>query len=175
LATVFGIVKQGGGAISVYSEVGHGSTFKVYFPCTDEPATPVAKASDGPRQRRGGVVLVAEDDAQLRKVIVTVLRRAGFSVLEAAGPIEALAIEEEYAGRIDLLLTDVVMPQMSGRQLAERLLARRPSLPVVYMSGYTDDRIGQHGVLDEGVNFLAKPVSPDGVVAMVERVLGEAR
>jgi two-component system cell cycle sensor histidine kinase/response regulator CckA len=173
LATVFGIVKQSGGAIHVDSDVGRGSSFLAYFPSSSEPVTerrvpPKADPSAG-----GGVVLVAEDDPSVRQVVHTVLERAGYTVVGAAGPLEALSLAREYHGRIDLLLTDVVMPLLGGKELAERISTLRPNLRVIYMSGYTDKDIVHRGVLNDGVFFLPKPITPTRLLELVARVLGK--
>jgi CheY-like chemotaxis protein len=180
LATVFGIMKQSGGSVHVTSAPGEGSVFTVFFPSSREAPSELSEESE--RQQRelaarsgAGVVLVAEDDAAVRQVVSTVLRRAGYVVLDAAGPIEALALVREYPEPIDLLLTDTVMPLSSGKELADRLNGLRPGVPVIYMSGYTDRDIVQHGVLDAGVNFLPKPITPAPLLELVARVLDKAR
>jgi PAS domain S-box-containing protein len=177
LATVFGIVKQSGGNVFVQSEVGRGSVFEAYVPLSEEALsdrTPPPRPKLGPAS---AVILVAEDEPSVRQVVVTVLRRAGYDVLEAADPRQALAVAREHAGPIDLLLTDVVMPIMSGKDLAEQLRAQRsdPSLAVLYMSGYTDQAIVHRGVLDAGVNLLAKPVTPEQLLKTVGDVLDRAK
>ena len=173
LSTVFGIIKQSGGTIWVYSEVGRGTTFKLYFPRSNEAMSSSALvgtvAPSGPVV--GAVVLLVEDEEQLRRLGAVVLRHAGYEVLEASDALTALEMARAYSGRIDLLLTDVVMPQMSGTQLAERLLEERPGLHILYMSGYTEDTIVHHGVLDKNVRFLAKPITPDVLLATVRRTL----
>ena len=173
LSMVFGIVKQSGGTIWVYSEVGRGTTFKLYFPRSDEaissPALLGTAAPPGPVV--GAVVLLVEDEEQLRRLGAIILRHSGYEVLEASDALTALEMARAYPGRIDLLLTDVVMPQMSGKQLAERLLEERPGLHILYMSGYTEDTIVHHGVLDKNVRFLAKPITPDVLLATVRRTL----
>jgi len=173
LSTVFGIVKQSGGGISVDSEVGEGARFTLYFPRTEEPAKAdaVADVSAKARFSEAAVVLLVEDEPQLRRAALTVLRRAGYRVLDAAGPVEALARARSHPGKIDLLLTDVVMPQLSGRQLADQLLKERPETRVLYMSGYTEDTIIHQGVIDRGVHFLPKPIAPDALLQAVRRVL----
>jgi two-component system, cell cycle sensor histidine kinase and response regulator CckA len=175
LATVFGIVKQSGGSVQVESGVGRGSVFTAYFPSSCEPlsAEPEERALDA---RSGvGVVLVAEDDPAVRQVVATVLRRAGYVVLAAGDPIEALALAREHREPIDLLLTDAVMPLLSGKELADRLLGLLPGLRVIYMSGYTDRDIVHRGVLDASVHFLPKPITPAPLLELVAQVLGKSR
>jgi signal transduction histidine kinase/ActR/RegA family two-component response regulator len=172
LSTVLGIVQQSGGAVSVYSEVGVGTTFKVYLPRTDRAAEQ-APSQLPPRAERGGgeTILLVEDEEQVREVAGTILRRRGYEVLQAPDGAQALAVAEQHGGAIDLLITDVVMPHLNGRQLAERLAERRPGMPVLFMSGYTDDAIVHHGVLDAGVEFLQKPITPDALLRRVREVL----
>ncbi len=171
LATVFGIVKQSGGSVVVSSEVGRGSTFEAYVPTTDEPLTEAAALRPKPRAVNGAVVLLAEDDPGVRRALATVLQRAGHTVLEAENVWRALELAASFPGRIDLLLTDVVMPVMSGKELADRLTAQRPELGVLYMSGYTDRAIVHAGVLDAGVHLLAKPITPEELLTAVGEVL----
>jgi two-component system cell cycle sensor histidine kinase/response regulator CckA len=172
LATVYGIVKQSDGYIWVYSEPGRGTTFKVYLPRIDEvseatrPAGPSADASRGHE-----TILLVEDTEMLRDVIRETLEERGYAVLLASNGEEALVVAREREGPIDLLLSDVVMPRLGGADLAKRLLALRPGIRVLYMSGYTDGAISQHGILGEGVMLLEKPFSGDKLVRAVREAL----
>ena len=172
LATVYGIVKQHQGHIWVYSEPGRGSTFKIYLPrAKEEPAT-VAHAEEAvPLPRGTETVLVVEDDRAVRGVAVRTLKELGYQVLEATNGLEALRVAANYGRTIHLLLTDVVMPGMDGKKLAEHLSASHSGLKVLFVSGYTDEAISQRGVLEKGVAFLQKPFTPAGLACKVREVL----
>jgi nitrogen-specific signal transduction histidine kinase len=171
LSTVFGIMQQSGGSVWVYSEPGEGTTFKVYFPRVDA-SVEATRATEPPTTLRGSeTILLVEDDDQVRVVVRGILRRSGYHVIEARNAGEALLHSEEHAGTIDLLLSDVVMPQMSGPALAKRLASVRPNMKVLCMSGYTDDSIVRHGVLEAHFAYLQKPITPEALTMKVREVL----
>jgi CheY-like chemotaxis protein len=174
LATVYGIVKQNKGYISAYSEPGHGTTFKVYLPRYEgaDSATVVRTETAVPCGH-GETVLVVEDEKSLRVTCRQFLERLGYRALVAESPAEALDLAARHPGKIDLLLTDVVMPDMNGRELAERMGTIRPGLTCLYMSGYTADVIAHHGVLDEGMQFISKPFTRDDLARKLHAILGE--
>jgi CheY-like chemotaxis protein len=173
LSTAYGIVRQSGGYISVSGRVGEGSSFTIRLPrLTEEEKVPdVLEMEQATGPKGSETILLVEDEAGVRKLIEAILRHSGYKVLEAPGAEEAIALCENYRGPIHLLLTDVVMPGMSGREMAERLCQLRKDMQVVYMSGYTDDAIVRHGVLDAGVAFLPKPFTPESLGQMLREVL----
>jgi signal transduction histidine kinase/CheY-like chemotaxis protein len=173
LATCYGIVEQHGGRIGLVSEVGQGTTVKIYLPRVDEPAALVSAPTDTSELPRGSeTVLLVEDQADVRALLTQVLGAQGYTVLEAANGIEAIQIAEAYApALIDLLLTDVVMPRMGGKEVATTITARSPRIKVLFMSGYTQGAMAQNGHLDEGIAFLHKPFTPAVLIRKVREVL----
>jgi two-component system, cell cycle sensor histidine kinase and response regulator CckA len=171
LSTVFGIVKQSGGSIWVYSEPGRGTTFKVFLPSVDRAKDSLLPV-EPPRILQGHeTILLIEDDEQVRVVAASILRNNGYQVIEARNAAEAFKSSLSHAAPIDLLLTDVIMPQLSGPELAKRLAPSRPDMKVLFMSGYTDDSIVRHGVLSAAMSFLAKPITVAALTAKVREVL----
>jgi two-component system cell cycle sensor histidine kinase/response regulator CckA len=171
LSTVFGIVQQSGGHITVESEVGRGTDFRVYLPraaveAIEEPAAPILGALTGSE-----TVLVVEDDQRVRNVTATILRRQGYKVIEAESGDDALTLCQQHFGKIALMVTDVVMPKMNGRQLAEKIMVFRPGLKVLFVSGYTDHAIVAQGILEPGIEFLQKPFTPEALSRRVREVL----
>jgi len=171
LATVYGIVKQSGGNIWVYSEPGQGTTFKIYLPRVDEPLAEEREKEESGLFLGVGVILVVEDEEGVRKLVLDMLEKQGYSVLGADDEEEALLICQQYKETIHLLVTDVVMPKISGPELAKRLVVFQPEMKVLYMSGYADNAIVHHGVLEEGVNFIQKPFTMEGLAKKVREVL----
>jgi CheY-like chemotaxis protein len=172
LAMVYGLVKQTGGDIWVYSEPGKGTTFKLYFPIVDDPVAVPPTVLVQPVERGNETILVVEDEPSVRGVTVKMLRQLGYVMLAAASGAEALELSGAHRGAIALLLTDVVMPQMNGRQLALELGGRRPEMKVLYLSGYTENVAIQHGIVDANVAFLPKPFSRDALAKAIREVLG---
>ncbi len=176
LSTVFGILQRSGGSIWVYSEPGRGTTFKAYLPCVDA-VVDVERATVAPLDLRGSeTVLLVEDDEQVRVIVREILRKSGYHVIETRNAGEALLHAEKDPEEIHLLLTDVVMPQMSGPELAARLEVLRPRMKVLCMSGYTDDSVVRHGVIEAHMAFVQKPITPDALTIKVREVLdGDGR
>ena len=173
LATAYGIVKQSGGAISVYSEPGRGTTVKIYLPSAEAKLAAEAAEQEPAAALRGSeTILVLEDEARVRKLVCEVLAGRGYHVLEAVRGEEAIRMAKEHKGRIHLLLADVVMPEMSGPQALEQIRTRHPNMKVLFMSGYTDEAMVHHGILDSGVPFLQKPFLPETLARKVREVLG---
>jgi len=174
LSTSFGIIKQHGGHIELYSEPGLGSTFKIYLPLVDAPASAVpAESSREEVARCHETILVVEDDEGVREVAVRILRPLGYMVIEAVDAEEALKRAAANRGRIDLLMTDVVLPGMNGRRLAEKLQASHPDLKVLFASGYTQDVIARQGILEDGIQFVGKPYSPKTLALKVRQALAD--
>ena len=171
LSTVYGIVKQSGGNIWIYSEPGQGTTFKIYLPQVDEPLTEEKEEVVKEIPRGNETILVVEDEETVRKLAVRSLKSLGYRVLDAPEGGMALLVCEEFKGRIHLILTDVVMPGMGGRKLAERLKQIHPEMKVLFMSGYTDNAIVHHGVLEEGTKFIQKPFTLENLARKVREAL----
>ena len=171
LSQVYGFVKQSGGHVKIYSEVGEGTTIKMYLPRFAGQVSPPAETKSEPRRGRAGeCILVVEDDAEVRAYVVETLRGLGYDVLDAAGAEAALALMERHR-TISLLLTDVVMPGQNGRKLAEAARARQASLKVLYMTGYSRNAIVHQGRLDPGVELLQKPVTSEQLATTVRKIL----
>ena len=170
LSTVFGIVEQSGGRMVVESEPGKGATFRIFLPRTDELICDAVLVESRPL-RGGETILLVEDDAQVRKVATAILQRSGYRVLSAQSGPEAIEMYRGRLAEVDMLLSDVIMPSMSGRELADHLVGIRPDLRVLYMSGYTDDAIAHHRVLDPGVMLVAKPFTKASLLDRVRHVL----
>ncbi len=173
LSTVYGIVRQSGGHIWVYSEVGVGTTFKVYLPASNARASEPIDHSEPVAHGGTETILVVEDETAVREVARAMLQRRGYTVLAAADGEQAMRIANRHPSRIDLLLTDVMLPRANGRRLAERLVAVRPELRVLYMSGYTEDAIISQGVLDDEIELLEKPFSEAALAIRVREVLDQ--
>jgi two-component system, cell cycle sensor histidine kinase and response regulator CckA len=175
LATVYGIVKQSGGYIDVKSQPREGSTFDVYLPAVASEADPVKPVVPAASSSGGQTILVVEDEESLREVAREVLESSGYRVLTASCGKEALSVSAAHPEPVRLLLTDVVMPGMSGPELAERLRPERPEMSVLYMSGYTEDIVAQHGTMGRGTRLLTKPFSVAALARSVHEVLEEAK
>jgi two-component system, cell cycle sensor histidine kinase and response regulator CckA len=172
LATVYGIIKQSGGQIEVYSEIGKGTTFKIYFPQVAGEIAPMKSNQTLPGVAQGNeVILVVEDDEGVRELVIEILTVYGYKVLIAGHGNEALAVCGSHKGPIELLMTDMVMPEMNGPELAERIRAIRPEIKVLFTSGYTEHAVVNNGMLSPEMNFLHKPFTPQAVARKVREVL----
>jgi CheY-like chemotaxis protein len=172
LATIYGIVKQNSGFINVYSEPDHGTTFTIYLPRhADKAGQTPSLPQAGPVVRGHETILLVEDEPAILRLATIMLTRQGYTVLAAPTPGEAIHLAREHSGNIDLLMTDVVMPEMNGRDLAKNLLSLYPNLKRLFMSGYTADVIAHHSVLEEGVHFIQKPFKQEELVAKIRGVL----
>ncbi|HEV2444560.1 MAG TPA: ATP-binding protein, partial [Candidatus Sulfopaludibacter sp.] len=171
LSTVFGIVRQSGGSIEVYSETGHGTCVKVYLPRVDRVAAVESQSAQKAAVRGSETILLVEDDEMVRRLVRETLEREGYKILEAQDSEDARRMAEQYEGAIPLMITDVVMPKVNGRDLARQLVRRRPEMKVLYMSGYTDGAIVNSGLLQKDVAFLQKPFTPSSLAEMVRLVL----
>ncbi len=171
LSTVFGIVKQSGGAIGIYSEPGHGTTFKIHLPLCEEAVEVEQQSKPIPLLGGNEVIFVVEDTDLLRELTRLLLEGAGYQVLDSGVPEEALRMARNYVGALPLLITDVVMPGMSGIELAEEFAKIRPETKILYTSGYADDAIARHGGLATGAAFLEKPFTRDALIRKVQKIL----
>ena len=172
LAMVYGIIKQNNGFISAHSEQGHGTTFRIYLPRYTGKTAPVQNEGTEVHVRRGHeTILLVDDEPAILKTTTIILERQGYTVLAADTPGEAIRLAREFTGQIHLLLTDVVMPKMKGRELAKNILIHHPKINCLFMSGYTANVIAHHGVLDEGVYFIQKPFSMQDLSDKVREVL----
>jgi two-component system, cell cycle sensor histidine kinase and response regulator CckA len=176
LATVYGIVRQSGGHILLYSHIGQGTTFKIYLPQISDKIEITDRETKSLERVQGGeTILLVEDEDMVREIALKTLEMMGYKVLKACNGDEAILVFEQYKENIQLLLTDVVMPGMNGRVLADRLSAARPEMEILFMSGYTDDAIIRKGALEKGTNFLGKPFTPDQLTCKVREVLDRGR
>ncbi|NLA75033.1 MAG: response regulator, partial [Deltaproteobacteria bacterium] len=173
LSTIYGIVKQNNGFVNVYSEYGKGSTFRVYLPKEDvlQPARPVVKKTEIPSFGKGQTIMVVEDDNVIMELVEMILKNYKYNVISSSTPTQAIALADKYPGKIDLLVTDTVLPEMNGRELANELCKKQADLKVLFMSGYTANVITHRGALDEEINFIAKPFSLVDFAAKVKEVL----
>ncbi len=177
LATVYGIVKQSGGYIQVYSEPGHGTTFKIYFPRVDDPAERLAERSASMSESvgRGETILLVDDNDSVRSAVAAMLEMKGYSILQASDGKAALEVSRRSSRVIDLVITDVIMPEMSGRALAQHLNEERPDLKILFMSGYTDDGMSRHGLKGLDSTFLSKPSTMIALLSKIRGLLDEGK
>ena len=172
LATVYGIVKQHDGYIYVYSEKNKGTTFKIYLPASNKTAEDTeSKSVTGALQQGNETILIVDDNPSIRQLIIETLKPLGYQCLQAASGKEAIDVVRKYDGEVHLLLTDVVMPYMNGRELAEKIRKERPDIKIIFMSGYTENIIAHHGVLEQGINYISKPITPIALTQKIKIVL----
>jgi two-component system, cell cycle sensor histidine kinase and response regulator CckA len=171
LSTVYGIVKQSGGFIWAYSEPGLGSTFKLYFPLVSGVDQIIDTPEITPPARADEVILVAEDEPMVRSILARTLRESGYTVLEAADGREALSVLEARGGEVSLVVADVVMPGLGGRDMAARMAERWPRVPVLFTSGYTGLEVVHRGLLEEGREFIQKPLAPEELIRIVRQMV----
>jgi len=178
LSTVYGIIKQSDGGIEVESQLGKGTTFRIYFPQLDyveekifEPEKPATSQIQPASTDKEFTILLVEDQEMVQDLVTEILEDEGFKVIAAYNGLNALEVAKEYNNHIDLMLTDVIMPEMNGRELAQRIKAEKPDLKILFMSGYTGEEMRNRGVLEPGTNFIQKPFSPDSLVEKVREVL----
>jgi CheY-like chemotaxis protein len=174
LATVYGIVKQMGGLVWVYSEPGHGATFKVYLPRETSPSTTTESPSVAVVSERRGTVLLVEDDDAVRLAVRRMLEKLGFQILEAKDGEDGVRVANAHTGHIDVLVTDLMMPRMDGRTLANTLAAARPDMRVVFVSGYTDDAVVRRGLIDSAHAFVQKPFTGEQLANTISGLIGES-
>jgi len=171
LSMVFGIVQQSGGCIHVYSEPGHGTTFKIYLPAIPDELTAKSRSESSPRVQGAETILLVEDEENVRSLALKILKKQGYRILSAADGKDALKLVESHTVPLHLLVTDVVMPHVSGPELAEKLQAKFPGLKVLFMSGYTDDAVLRHGLIEAEMPFIQKPYTPQQLAQKVRQVL----
>jgi two-component system cell cycle sensor histidine kinase/response regulator CckA len=171
LSMVYGIVKQSGGSIWVYSEVGKGTTFKIYLPRVDQVEEPERATVPAAIPQGTETVLLVEDEEMVRNLSQEILEDSGYRVVVATNGKEGLRVCREFDEHIDLIITDVVMPEMNGREMVEHVTLLRPTTKVLFMSGYTDDAIVRHGILEENMSYMQKPFLPDALVLKAREVL----
>ena len=171
LATVYGIVRQNNGMINVYSEPGKGTTFKIYLPMDASELPAALEVEDKPTASGGETILLVEDELAILKLTTKILEKSLYQVLPASSPAQAIELAQKHAGPIHLLLTDMVMPEMNGRELSEKIMAIRPEIKTIFMSGYTADIIARQGVIEEGAHFLQKPVTAQSLAAKISKAL----
>ena len=172
LATVYGIVKQHDGYIYVYSEKNKGTTFKIYLPASNKTAEETeSKSVAGALPQGNETILIVDDNPSIRQLIIETLKPLGYHCLQAASGKEAIDVIRKYDGEVHLLLTDVVMPYMNGRELAEKIRKERPDIKIIFMSGYTENIIAHHGVLEQGINYISKPITPIALTQKIKIVL----